>query len=297
MSAVATLLHQYTNGGYDVSLFSDGTKVREERDATLAPKLPEQMDLKLTDWCDAGCAWCHEKSTPKGLHGDINATLAILSPLPPGTEIAIGGGDPLSHPHFVSFVRQLRVKGLVPSVTVNGKHFERSLPVLKMLTEEGSLFGVGFSYHDQLPDWDYEHLVIHLIAGIHSPAVMDAATRSYKVLVLGYKQFGRGKKLFMLREESVVNTIAQWYRELFVVAQNHHLSFDNLAIGQLRPQRLFANKSDYETKYMGEEGRFSMYVDAVTQTYALSSYSADRFDWSDMGSMFSNVRAISLANS
>jgi hypothetical protein len=214
----------------------------------------------------------------------------LLAPLNPGTEVAIGGGDPLSHPDFAWFVRQLRAKGLVPSVTVNGKHFERHLPVLKELTSEGSLFGVGFSYHDKLPDWDYEHLVVHLIAGVHSPEVLDVATRSYKVLLLGYKQFGRGKKLFQIRRDSVNQLLAQWYRELFVVAKNHHVSFDNLAIEQLKPQRLFANPKVYDQQYMGEEGQFSMYIDAVTQTYALSSYSAERHSWSTMPQMFATVR-------
>ena len=68
------------------------------------------------------------------------------------------------------------------------------------------------------------------------------------------------------------------------------MSFDNLAIQQLKPQRLFADPSRYEMQYMGEEGKFSMYIDAVTQTFALSSYSDDRYDWSSMPAMFAGVR-------
>jgi hypothetical protein len=54
-----TQLASYRNGGFEVSVLSDGTKIRETLDAALPPVLPEQMDLKITDWCDAGCAWCH----------------------------------------------------------------------------------------------------------------------------------------------------------------------------------------------------------------------------------------------
>lgn len=46
--ATAPLLANYRNGGYDVSVYADGTKVRETVDAGLAPRLPEQMDLKIT---------------------------------------------------------------------------------------------------------------------------------------------------------------------------------------------------------------------------------------------------------
>lgn len=289
-TAPAQLLAGYRNGGYQVEIYADGTKVRTELDASLPPVLPEQMDLKITDWCDAGCAWCHEKSTTKGTHGDVTRTLALLADLPPGTEVAIGGGDPLSHPEFERFVRGLRAQGKVPSVTVNGRHFERHRAMLETLTSEGQLFGVGISYHDSIPDWDYEHMVLHLIAGVNPPSVLDEASRRMKVLLLGYKQFGRGKKLFELRTKQVQDTIASWYRELFIVAQNHHLSFDNLAIDQLKPQRVFKDPAAYTRQYMGPEGQFSMYVDAVTETFALSSYSPERFKWSNMRDMFAQVR-------
>lgn len=283
-------LAKYQNGGYAVSILSNGTKIRTELDAAMPPVLPEQMDLKITNWCDAGCAWCHEQSTTKGVHGDIDATLKLLEVLPAGSEIAIGGGDPLSHPEFERFVVTLADRGLVPSVTVNGLHFDRHRAMLEKLTSAGKLYGVGFSYADKLPDWDYEHLVVHLIAGVHRPEVLDEASRRMKVLLLGYKQHGRGKKLFQLRSAQVQDTLAAWYRELFWVAKAHHLSFDNLAIEQLKPQRLFADQSVFDQQYMGEEGRFSMYVDAVTQTYGLSSYSEERHDWSTLQDMFATIR-------
>lgn len=292
LNVKAPRLASYRNGGYQVDIHTDGTKVRSALDASLPPVLPEQMDLKLTDWCDAGCAWCHEKSTPKGAHGDVGRTLELLKPLPAGVEVAIGGGDPLSHPEFERFVHGLRAQGLVPSVTVNGKHFARHRQTLERLTSEGQLFGVGISYSQGagLPDWDYPHMVLHLIAGIDSPSVLDEATKRMKVLLLGYKRFGRGARLFELRTQEVTDALAAWYRELFVVAQDHHLSFDNLAIEQLRPQRLFKDPAAYRQQYMGPEGQFSMYVDAVTETFALSSYDADRFAWTNMRDMFAKVR-------
>lgn len=47
--AAAPLLASYHNGGYQVDIFADGTKVRVETEASLPPAMPEQMDLKLTD--------------------------------------------------------------------------------------------------------------------------------------------------------------------------------------------------------------------------------------------------------
>ena len=47
--SLSSLLGSYRNGGYQVELYADGTKVRQEVDAALPPKLPEQLDLKVTD--------------------------------------------------------------------------------------------------------------------------------------------------------------------------------------------------------------------------------------------------------
>ena len=49
LASPSALLSAYRNGGYDISIYADGTKVRTEVDASLPPVLPEQMDLKLTD--------------------------------------------------------------------------------------------------------------------------------------------------------------------------------------------------------------------------------------------------------
>ena len=79
------------------------------------------------------------------------------------------------------------------------------------------------------------------------------------------------------------------------MAKAHKLSFDNLAITQLKPQRLFADPAEFALRYMGPEGAYSMYVDAVSETYGLSSYSDTRYPWSDLQTMFSHVRNMQSA--
>ena len=283
------LLHSYSHTpDHLVKIFDDGTKVRTFLPGSKRLSLPEQMDLKITDWCDAACQWCHEQSTPKGKHGDLQATLEVLKPLPAGVEIAIGGGDALSHPGFADFVRELRNRGLVPSVTVNGRHFTRHRDLLEKLINERCLFGVGISYHQELPQWDYEHMVVHLIAGVHAPSILDCAARQ-KILILGYKQHGRGKKMFQVMPEKISQTISDWYREIAWVVRSHAVSFDNLAIEQLNPSRLFLDHAQYASRFMGEEGQFGMYLDAVKQTYALSSYSDSQFKWTQFPAMFESL--------
>ena len=65
------LLGSYTNGNYKVSIYDDGTKIRENNLDNLTPDTIESMDIKITNCCDMGCPFCHENSLPDGEHGDI----------------------------------------------------------------------------------------------------------------------------------------------------------------------------------------------------------------------------------
>lgn len=282
------ILAHYSNGGFDVSILEDGTKIRE-RLGDAPPVWPETMDLKITDWCDAGCAWCHEGSTKRGRHGDVDAIVSLLRPLPAGIEIAIGGGDPMAHPEFDRLVLALRDMGLIANVTINGRHLDRHRSRLEGLIAKETIRGVGVSVFGSLPDWDYEHLVLHMIAGVDDPAMLEGIARR-KVLVLGYKTFGRGMRYKSKRPAAVDDRIAQWRRELLWIANLHHVAFDTLAIEQLEPRRLFRNQADYDRRYMGDEGQFSMYVDGVERTFGLASYAPERHAWTDMKSMFASVR-------
>lgn len=60
------LLHLYQNGNYDVKIYSDGTKVRTTEDDEFIAQFPENIDCKITNKCDMGCAFCHENSVVDG---------------------------------------------------------------------------------------------------------------------------------------------------------------------------------------------------------------------------------------
>ena len=70
------------------------------------------------------------------------------------------------------------------------------------------------------------------------------------------------------------------------------VSFDNLAIDQLKLRRIFSNK-DWNEFYMGDDGQFTMYIDLVEEKYALSSTSIERFEiMDDIVDMFNVVKSL-----
>ncbi len=276
-----TIINSYRNGNCLVTLYSDGTKTREYEDIAI-PVYPESLDVKITNWCDAACAWCHEKSTKHGEHGDLGRTIDLLKQLPAGVEIAIGGGHPLSHPDFDNFVQELSEHGLICNVTVNEFHFDNELDRIEKLIADGYVKGVGYSYKSKPCTWEYEHLVNHVIIGVHDyESLMDIIKVNKKVLLLGYKHVGRGVVWEDKHLEQVKQNISSWYRWLFKAVEKAHVSFDNLAISQLSPMRLFSTQAHYEKFYMGNDGHFSMYLDAVKQEYATSSTTNKRHQYDD----------------
>ena len=74
------LLGTYQNGNYTVTIYDDGTKVRENDIDNFSADFPECMDVKITNKCDLNCAYCHEDSRNDGLLAIfLTSHLLILS--------------------------------------------------------------------------------------------------------------------------------------------------------------------------------------------------------------------------
>jgi len=291
------LLYNYTNGNTKVSIYDDGTKVREFEGQPL-PVHPESMDVKITNYCDGGCRWCHERSSITGEHADLNRLLEVIKDLPAGVEIAIGGGNPLSHPGLLPFLRELKARGLIANMTVNQKHFKPHKELISVLIDEVLIRGLGVSYNGIKYQKDIapfikmtNNMVFHIIMGINIvyeiddliSLVKESGGKSCKVLILGYKDYGNGSSHYIANKELVDGNKLRWYRRLatYFKESNLTLSFDNLAIEQLNLKRFFT-EDKWKRFYMGDEGSYTQYIDAVKQEYAICSVDPYRVSFDDM---------------
>ncbi len=58
------ILSKYNNGNTVVTIFEDGTKIREFEDGVKPfSNFPESIDIKLTNKCDLGCKFCLDGKT------------------------------------------------------------------------------------------------------------------------------------------------------------------------------------------------------------------------------------------
>jgi len=294
------VLGRYKNGNYFVTILNDGTKIRHNDSDSFNPEKPESMDLKITNQCDMGCLMCHENSTPDGKHGNI-LNMQFIDTLLPYTEIAIGGGNPLSHPDLIQFLEQLKERKLIANVTVNQTHFMKDVGLIRELVDKKLIYGLGVSLVDANDEFvnavsEFPNAVVHVINGI---ITMDElhfiAHKNIKILILGYKEFRRGKSLYERQNVEIDHLKSAFYDILPKVIDEEWfdvVSFDNLAIKQLNPKRLM-DDDKWNEFYMGDDGSFTMYVDAVNQEFAKSSTSTERWKLdNDIKNMFDKVREV-----
>ncbi len=276
----------YQNGNCSVSIdMRNGTKTRTY-DGDPCPDFPESVDLKITDCCDIGCVYCHESSTPNGEHAAYADLLRIVAGLPSGVEVAVGGGNPIEFPCLNKMLVEFRGMGLVSNITLRTAHAAKAARYIQELRAMSLIHGLGLSDYCHLIEQIWGGLidantVLHYIVGIDSPhEVRHLIGKDYKILILGYKQRGRGVAAY---DEKVKTNIGAWAYFLRPILNKKNLlvSFDNLALEQLRVHKL-VSKDVWQDSYMGDDGQFSMFVDAVKMEYAASSVDADRFSMSDM---------------
>jgi MoaA/NifB/PqqE/SkfB family radical SAM enzyme len=297
------LLGKYKNGNYKVMLLEDGTKIRFNNLDNLTPAFAESMDVKLTDKCSVGCIFCYENSSPNGKHSDI-MNQAWIQSVHPYTELAINGND-MDHPKLEEFLKFMKEKKVIVSMTLNLKQFLKNIDKVDRYVNEKLIYGLGISIpgcFDGNADTDkifdtiakYDNAVLHLINGIISPEFItqyqDKLSKC-KILILGYKNVGRGIAYRQNADEYVTRNI-EWLKQNFIDMQKSGkfklVSFDNLAIEQLELEKQIKEHPElglnWENLYMGDDGDYSFYIDAVNKTFSLNStVSKDiRYDINDM---------------
>lgn len=287
-----TKLYSYLNGNVQIELYEDGTKT-QEWEGIAEPIFPNSMDIKITNYCDLACKYCHEESTVRGKHGRLGRLITVLKDLPPGTELAIGGGNPLDHPKLLNFLKRCKKLGLVCNLTVNSKHIPKFHTFLNVLMQMKLIYGLGISVESSrnIPNIkNYfvktENIVFHVISGI-LPFEDLEKFKGHKVLVLGYKEYGFGTNYI---NEKVKKCKQDWFDNIESVIGKIHLSFDNLAIEQLDIKRFLTDKQ-WDIFYTGNDGQFTMYLDAVNYKYATSSTAKNQFPIDgDIKEIFKKVR-------
>lgn len=290
------ILGTYKNGNYDVTIYEDGTKVRENDLDYFESAFPENIDIKISNRCDMGCPMCHEMSTINGDNADL-MNLKFIDTLHPYTELAIGGGNVFENPDFIPFLEKLKSLNVIANITVNQIHFEQHFDEIVEMVIKKLIYGVGVSLVNVTSDFIKKvkfinNAVVHVINGVVSEdQIKKLSGYDLKILILGYKVFGRGLNYLLENTSKITERNNYLYDNLeFIFPHFKVVSFDNLAITQLNPKR-FLTEEQYSEFYMGDDGQFTMYIDAVKEQFGKNSTATTRYSlMNNIEDMFSIVK-------
>ena len=273
------ILGSYKNGNFRTAIFEDGTKIRETNDDEFQAAFAENMDIKITNYCDMGCPFCHEGSTTDGKFGGI-MNEKFVDTLHPYQEVALGGGDATSHPDLIPFLQKLKDRKVIVNMTVNQIHFEKKQVLIKKLVDEKLIYGLGVSLVTPTENFiklvkQYPNAVIHVINGVLKPSdIQTLENNNLKILILGYKHLRRDDDFYDIDHKNIEIRQSWLYENLSNIIEKFNVvSFDNLAIEQLNARRLMTDE-EWNEFYMGDDGTMTYYIDMVERKFAKSSTAA-----------------------
>lgn len=271
-------MYSYTNGNYTVDIFDDGTKKRHKTfdNQPFLPEYPESIDIKVTNKCNGACSFCHENSSESGESFNPLLLYNLIENAPAGMEVTMSGGNPFEVAEELRWLTEVACPHLIFNLTINSMHLDQYW--------DSWLFpvGMGVSYnkdlHNKIKDFQSSvnfvtpQLVMHVIAGIHTLDDVKRCLQDFdRVLISGFKYFGRGATFDRDKMQDRLNI---WKRDISTIlsTQGKILAFDGLALKQLDIKRFYSDKT-WSKMYMGDDGQFGMYIDAVKMEYAKNSYS------------------------
>lgn len=298
------MLAHYTNGNAEVVLFEDGTRIIQSDDDKLNLERPLNIDCKLSNKCSVGCAQCHEDSVPSGDYAELS-DLEFFRTMQEGAEIAAGGGALTEYPYLREALELAHECKLFANCTFNCLEVMDKFDKIKALQDEGLIYGMGISVsvlpqliNEKLCDKinQLDNVVLHVINGLFSQEHLDRIikyVKNPKILILGYKDVRRGKMYHKVANKKITRNQKWLFENLESIKNNNKIkciSFDNLAIEQLQPQR-FVSKDKWDELFQGEDGTSTMYVDAVKKEFAVSSTCMNRhLMTNDIKDMFEVVK-------
>jgi len=296
----------YKNGNYWVVL-SPERKLRVQfEEEELQPSYPELIDLKITDYCDFGCEFCYQGSTPNGRHVSLDIFKQLKNKITHygiTTEFAIGGGEPTKHPQFADILEMLygREQNLISILNFTTKvpadqwSQEIRLAVQKYVTgvaySPDSMEDV-FKYYtahqaeinnlqlyeirqDKPAVKFYIHLIPEIMDDENFRTILEAVenhnetaafTQLIHITLLGFKTIGRAENKVREPRPEIIDIIKR-------------LSSTPVGVDTkfAEDYQKYLDKSGIDRKlYTTKEGKFSMYIDAVELKAYKSSYDLDK---------------------
>lgn len=248
---------------------------------------PELVDIKITDFCTANCAYCYQNSTANGKHckdDDIYKLANALSEMNV-FEVAIGGGEPTSHPKFAGILYTFKHKNIIANFTTKSLDWLRDSEIRDSILSNIGSFAYSVNNEKQVRvlgeicNSIYMHHVIptiHVVIGTVNDNTLreileTARFYEFSVTLLGFKTTGRGSEFLKNHSRSINST--DWLKVISELINDHNcprIGIDTCLVQQYQKELEENNIPEYA--YTVHEGKFSCYIDAVNNKMGPSSF-------------------------
>ena len=269
-----------------LTLFNGGTgkKTRIIPDNAPAPTVaavPELVDVKITDYCPVGCTYCYQGSTKQGKHAELTEIQDFARYI--GNmgvfEVAIGGGDPTTHPDFVEIIKAFAQNGVVPNFSTQMWDWLKNPKIVDAVREHCGAVALSTQSPAQAEKFfkacqkERIRAHIHYVLGLkplsNLKKMLKLDVKGYygqHMVLLAYKEMGRA-------EGTPPVDYSGWQRMLSdYTSQNWNWSVavDSFLVNDVRDG--FTRDEVPETLFENGDGKFSLYWDAVEGEYAAHSF-------------------------
>jgi organic radical activating enzyme len=256
---------------------------------------PELVDIKFTDFCPFGCSFCYQDSTLKGQHASMENIHDIVKKLKEAQvfEIAGGGGEITLHPNFVEIVKLFKDNGIVFNFTTRNYHLFKHPQSQTILDNCGAIaFSINSvddlkkvqvacmeSTHPKSDLNDYQSFInLQYVMGTTDlndlkNILLESSRKHLNITLLGYKTVGRGDSFIPENYDGWMDVVKEVKDILQKENSYLYVSIDTALAAQYKNEleEMGVNLKTFHTT----EGNFSLYIDAINNTMAPSSYSGD----------------------
>ena len=292
---------RYDESGKFWTLFnkSNGTKIRmsfyQDSVADNSDK-PELVDVKITSYCDKGCSFCYQSSTKTGAAADVNFISNVADKLNKlGVfEVALGGGEPTTHPDFLRILQIFVGKNIITNFSTRNPSW-----LVKNMDSINNLVGaIGISVQSSkeiksiLQMFDRAKIIINknysfcikpkitfqVVVGCCSDVELknilkESGKHSIPVLLLGWKIVGFGSTgpMYDFKLSDVLDQFKE-KKSYGIYWNGPSISFDSALVE--KEKEWLSNSSNKEYWTLGE-GTHSMYIDCVEKKMGKSSFGTE----------------------
>ena len=113
------------SGDATINLFNyeNGCTININNQDNYYSKTPHLLDVSITNYCSNNCEYCYKESNIDGKHMSLSEYEIVLKNAIDCSvnQIALGGGNPNEHPHFIEILKRTYENRIVVNYSTNGK--------------------------------------------------------------------------------------------------------------------------------------------------------------------------------